>query len=250
MRHPAAMALVAVGVLAVAGCAGSASSPPSPSGVALDAFDPAAGNGLWLLGGDAAGSEIVDSVREAGSVRYSGSFTELVPGTSDVEPAPGRSLTIEYAGRPGTATARITAGDLEFDVVMVDGRTYVRGNAAYAERTGIAAAAQGYVCSVGVQTLLDEWAPVLRPAELVASLIDSSESLTVEPPQSNESTVSVVMGGSEAPIGELTVARSGAPLPTGFTAGDGSGDGAFTFSAWGELVDVTAPADPIVDCGG
>ncbi|WP_136708450.1 hypothetical protein [Agromyces sp. H66] len=248
MRNPSVVALVAVGALAMTGCAASASSPPSPSGVALDAFDPAAGNGLWLLGGDAAGAEIVDSVREAGSVRYSGSFTELVPATPDVDPAPGRSLTIDYAGRPGTATARITAGDLEFDLVMVDGRTYVRGNAAYAERTGIAAAAQGYVCSVGAQTLLDEWAPLLRPSELVASLIDSSESLTVEPPRPGDSTVSVVMGGSEAPIGELTVARSGAPLPIGFTAGDGSGDGAFSFSAWGEPIEVARPADRVVDC--
>lgn len=250
MRHPVVSALVAVAVLPLTACAATSTAPAPPAGIDLEAFDPAevTGNGLWLLSADAAAREVTDAVHAAGSVRYSGSFTELTAGASDTGPAPGRSLAIDYTGRPGAATAKVTAGDLEFEVVLVDGRTYVRGNAAYAERTGPAAVEQGFVCSTGEETFLDEWSPLLRPADLVASLLESSESLTVEPPEDDEATVSVIVGASEAPVGALTVERTGPPLPVAFTAGDGSGDGEFSFTGWGDPVAVTAPADPVIDC--
>lgn len=253
MRMPrsVAAALVAVGALSLSACTAASASPSPPAGIDLDAFDPSEipGNGLWLLSGDAAADSVVDAVRAAGSVHYTGTFTELTAGTTEAEPAPGRSLAVDYRGRPGAANARVTAGDLEFEVVVVDGRTYVRGNAAYAERTGLDAVQQGFVCSVGEETLLDEWSPLLRPTDLVASLLESTESLTVEPPDGDATTVSVVVGASEAPVGAMAVARSGPPLPVSFAAGDGSGDGAFSFAEWGGEVDVTAPADPVIDCG-
>ncbi len=62
---------------------------------------------------------------------------------------------------------------------MIDGRTYVRGNAAYAAHIGIPEVERGFVCSVGEGALLEEWAPLLRPADLVASLLEGSESLAV-----------------------------------------------------------------------
>jgi hypothetical protein len=150
--------------------------------------------------------------------------------------------------RPGAATARITAGDVEFEAVLVDGRTYVRGNAAYAARTGVAEVERGFVCSIGEEAFLADWAPLLRPGDLVASLLESNDSLDVRAPRGDESTVSLVVGTSGAPIGAMTVQRSGPPLPVAFTAGDGSGDGSFTFDGWGEPVAATAPADPVVDC--
>ena len=251
MRHPLVAALVAVAALPLTACAdtSTAAEPRRPASISRRTT-PAivAGNGLWLLSGDNAAREVVDAVRAAGSVRYSGSFTELTAGTPDTGPAPGRSLMIDYTGRPGASTARVTAGDLEFEVVLVEGRTYVRGNGAYAERTGLPAVEQGFVCSTGEETFLDEWSPLLRPADLVASLLESSESLTVKPPEGDEATVSVVVGASDGPVGALTVERTGPPLPTAFTAGDGSGDGDFSFTGWGEPVAVSAPAEPVVDC--
>jgi hypothetical protein len=250
MRHPAVMALIAVGVLPLAGCAAAATPPSPPPGIDLEAYDPAAvpGNGLWLLGSAAAAEEVVAAVGAAGSVHYTGAFTELTPATPEAEPAPGRSLTVDFTGRPGAARAAITASDLVFEVVLVDGRSYVRGNTAYAAHVGIAEVGNGFVCTVGEAAFLDEWAPLLRPADLVSSLLGASESMAVEVPSGEETTVSVVIGSAEGPIGTMTVQRTGPPLPVAFTAGDASGDGDFAFTAWGEPVEVQAPADPVVDC--
>lgn len=250
MRHPAVVALIAVGVLPLAACSGASADPPPAAGIDLEAFDAAAtpGNGIWMLSGTAAADEVVSAARAAGSVHYTGTFTELTRATPDTEPAPGRTLAVDFTGRPGEAIARITAGDVAFEAVLVDGRTYVRGNAAYAAHTGLAEVEHGYVCSIGEETFLAEWAPLLRPANLVAALLQSSESLTVEPPAGEESTVSVIVGASDGPVGAMAVQRSGPPLPVTFTAGDGTGDGDFAFTAWGEPVDVAAPTDPAVDC--
>jgi hypothetical protein len=250
MRHPAVVALVIAGVLPLAGCAAAATPPSAPPGIDLEAFDPAAvhGNGLWLLGADAAADEVVAAVGAAGSVHYTGAFTELTPATPETEPAQGRSLTVDFTGLPGAARAAITAGDLVFEVVLVDGRSYVRGNAAYAAHVGIDEIGTGFVCTVGEAAFLDEWAPLLRPADLVSSLLGASESMAVEAPAGEEPTVSMVIGSAEAPIGTMAVQRAGAPLPVAFTAGDASGDGHFAFTAWGEPAVVQAPADPVVDC--
>jgi hypothetical protein len=250
MRHPAIAALFAVGVLLLAACSTASTDPPPPAGIDLESFDTAAtpGNGLWMLTGAAAADEVVAAARSAGSVHYTATFTELTLGTPETEPAPGRTLAVDFTGRPGEATARITAGDVEFEAVLVDGRTYVRGNAAYAVHTGLAEVERGFVCSIGEETFLEEWAPLLQPANLVAALLESSESLIVEQPEGDESTVSLIVGASDAPVGSMVVQRSGPPLPVTFTAGDGSGDGDFAFTAWGEPVDVSAPTDSSVDC--
>jgi len=250
-RHTALAVLLVAGVLPLAACAGTAAdAPPPPSGIDLDGFDPAAvpGNGLWLQDGAAAAAEVVRAARAAGTVTYSGSFTELTAGTPDTEPAAGRTLHVEFAGGVGEASATISAGDLELELVVAGGRTFVRGNAAYAAHTGIPEVEQGYVCSVGESALLEEWAPLLRPADLVESLLDGAESFAVESPVGDAPTVELVVGASDAPVGALTVERTGAPLPVAFAAGDGTGDGAFTFSGWGDAVDVAAPADPVVGC--
>ncbi len=190
-----------------------------------------AGNGLWLLGGTAAADEIVDAVRSAGTVRYSGTFTELTAGTPDTEPAPGRVLTVEYAGGRAGSSAEFSAGDQRAQVVSIDGRTYTTGNDAYAAATGLADLARGWVCSIGTTGARDEWAPLLDPAELVASLLGTGESIAVETPADADTVVEVIIGSAEAPVGIMTVAREGAPLPVAFTAGDTSGDGSFSFSA-------------------
>ncbi|GAA1811096.1 hypothetical protein [Agromyces neolithicus] len=235
--------------LLLAGCAGASTQViatpdlgPSPTD------DPISGNGLWLLDGTAAADEIVDAVRSAGTVRYSGTFTELTAASPDTEPAPGRGLTVEYEGGPAGSSASFAAGDQRAHVVMVDGRTYTTGNDAYATATALDAAARGWVCSIGTTSARDEWAPLLDPAELVASLLGTGESIAVETPADADTVVEVIIGSAEAPVGIMTVAREGAPLPAEFTAGDTSGDGSFTFSAWGDPVAVDAPDDPLIAC--
>ncbi|MDQ0893269.1 hypothetical protein [Agromyces ramosus] len=248
-RHLALLALVGVALTA---CSGQpADAPPTPSHLALDRLgdEPASGNGLWLLGGGDAADEIERAVGDAGTVTYSGEFTELTPGTAGAEPSPGRTLRVEYTGRPDHYAATIETGALRAEVVAVDGRTYLRGNAAYAAHTGIAEVEQGFVCAVSGGSLVEEWAPFLHPRELVADLLEASATLTVQPPQGDAQTLDVVVGSADAPAGVMTVQRTGPPLPGAFTAGDSTGSGSFTFSAWGEQPDVAAPTDPVRACG-
>ncbi|MCD2441624.1 hypothetical protein LQ757_04970 [Agromyces sp. SYSU K20354] len=238
-------------VLLLTGCASASTQVIATPSVGAGQTDgPIAGNGLWLLGGTAAADEIVDAVRAAGTVQYSGTFTELTAGAPEAEPMPGRVLTVEFEGGRAGSSAVVTAGDQRAQVAMVDGRTYTTGNDAYAAATGLADTARGWVCSIGTTAVRDEWAPLLEPGALIAALLGTGESVAVVPPADADTVVEVIIGSAEAPVGILTVARDGAPLPVAFTAGDTSGDGTFSFSAWGEPVDVAAPADPVVACEG
>jgi hypothetical protein len=240
----------AVGVV-LAGCSAQpGEAPPTPTQFPADAIgdEPIAGNGLWLLHGDAAASEIVDAAGAAGPVTYSGAFTELTPAAAGAEPTPGRSLSVRFSGRVDQYTAAIDAGALSLEIVVVDGRSYLRGNAAYAARAGIPELERGFVCTAG-DSLLDEWAPFLKPRDLVDELLDASGSVTVQAPQGDVETLDVVVGTADAPAGVMTVQRTGPPLPAGFTAGDATGTGSFTFTAWGEPVAVVAPADLALACG-
>lgn len=249
MRRLAPVALL-VGVLALTGCrGGSPEPPPTPAGIDPGAFDPADGNGLWLLSGDAVTEQVVAAMRAGGPVSLTGGFTELTEGTETADPAPGRALTVDYAGSAGRLRASVTAGELRLDVVVADGRAYLRGNEAYAAHTGHDDFARGWVCTTPDDGLLEEWAPLLSPAELVDGLLGGNESIAANPPAGDAETLDVVVGASSAPTGRLAVERFGAPLPRDFFAGDATGDGEFAFRGWGEPVDVAAPEELVRDCG-
>lgn len=243
---------VCIAALALAGCsAAPQEAPPTPTQYDLGDLDPSQidGNGLWLLSGADAAGEIVDAVEAAGSVAYSGTFTELTAATPEVEAAPGRALAVDYRGRPGEYTATVTAGGLSFEVVAAAGRTYLRGNAAYAAQMGIPELEQGFVCAASGEGLAEQWSPLLRPGDLVGALLESSDSVSVPSPPSDAEVLDVVLGGETAPAGIMHVARVGAPLPTDFTAGDRTGDGSFTFSAWGDDQPVAPPSEIVRPCG-
>ncbi|MBM7829565.1 hypothetical protein JOE59_000270 [Agromyces cerinus] len=249
VRRAAPLALVAA--LALAGCSQAPPEvPPTPSHFELGDLDPSQidGNGLWLLTGTDAAGEVVDAVAAAGTVEYSGTFTELTAATPEADPARGRTVAVDYRGRPGAFAAKITAGGLSLDVVTVGGHTYMRGNAAYAAQLGIPELEQGYVCAAAGDGLADQWSPLLRPADLVSALLGASGSVSVAQPAADAELLEVVVGGETAPAGVMHVQRVGAPLPTDFTAGDPSGDGSFAFGAWGEELDIEAPADLVRDC--
>ncbi|WP_127794271.1 hypothetical protein [Agromyces sp. LHK192] len=256
MTRPSAVAVaVAIGTVALSvltGCTGDTPEPPpTPTAVDLEHLpDDLAdyGNGLWLLTGAEAADEVVAAVRAAGAVRYSGRFTELTEPAPDVEPVTGRSLGVDFAGTPSGYTATLFTDELRAEIIAVDGLTYLRGNDAYAARAGLPELAAGYVCTTGDDDLVDEWAPLLRPADLVGSLLGASDSIAVGEPRGDDATLEIVVGAGEAPAGILRVQRSGPPLPATFTAGDASGDGTFTFESWGQPFDVAAPTDVVRDC--
>lgn len=250
MNRTAALPLLAA-VLALAGCSAAAPEmPPPPSHLALGDLDPSTidGNGLWLLTGPDAAAEIVDAVTAAGTVAYTGTFTELTAASPEADPAPGRTLGVDYRGRPGNFTATVSAGTTSVEVVAVDGRTYLRGNAAAAAQYGIPELEHGFVCAAAGESIAEQWAPLLRPADLVASFLESSDSVSVQSPSPDAELIEVVIGGQNAPAGVMQVQRVGAPLPMSVAAGDPTGDGSFTFSGWGEAIDLTAPTEVVRDC--
>ncbi|WP_430591648.1 hypothetical protein [Humidisolicoccus flavus] len=245
--------VVAIGaVVALSGCRPTPPppAPPEPSDVDLSQFsesDPTS-NGLWLLDGDRAADQINRAVAEAGSASIEGTFTELVVVDPEQPPVNGRTVTIAYDGTPERMTAKISAGNIAIDVVVLDGRTYVQGNDVYAQRTGIPEFAEGYVCTNAGEALLSEWSPMLNPRELIETLLAGSDSLSVMPPAEEGETLDVIVGSGDAPVGKLVVEGVGAPLPSAFTAGDSSGNSSFTFTAWGESPEVSIPENIARSC--
>ncbi|GAA1731494.1 hypothetical protein [Microbacterium paludicola] len=255
-RSTSLLAGAAALALALAGCSGDepaeAEPPPKPAPPEADVsrWDPASGdNGLWLLTGEPAIAQIVQAMRDAGSVTIEGSFTELVtPADTEQAPYTDRRIALRYAGEHGRLSASVTAGDTSVDIVMVDGLSYVRGNSAYAETTGVEAFGEGWVCTTSPDVLLGDWAPLLEPAELVETLLSGAEEFAVMEPEPGAKTTEGVVGAAESPFGTLTVAAVGPPLPSAFLAGDASGDGSFTFSEWGMPAEVSAPTDVAQPC--
>lgn len=256
-RPTALLAGAAALALALAGCAGDEpaeeEAPPEPAPPEADVsrWDPSSGdNGLWLLTGEPAIAQIVQAMRDAGPVTIEGSFTELVtPEDTEQDPYTDRRIALRYTGEQGRLSAAITAGDVSVDIVMVDGLSYVRGNPAYAETTGVEAFGEGWVCTTSPDVLLGDWAPLLEPAELVETLLSGAEEFAVMEPEPGAKTTEGVVGAAESPFGTLTVAAVGPPLPSAFLAGDASGDGSFTFSGWGTAAEVSAPTDVAQPCG-
>ncbi|WP_308797168.1 hypothetical protein [Agromyces silvae] len=235
------IALAALSAVALAGCSSPPPAPSAPPGIDLEQFDGADGNGLWLLGGDAAEREILDAVRAGGPVRITGSFTELVQPDPESEPVRGRTVTVDFHGRADAFTAGVAAGDQQLTVVVDDGTTRVRGNAAFAATVGAPELAEVVTCTVGNDPTLERWSPLFSPAALVEDLLAHVE-LGVAPPDGEGDTLEVVVGTEGSPLGVLAVERFGAPLPRAFTAADASGDGSFAFAEWGVAPDLDAAA--------
>ncbi|MDR5698430.1 hypothetical protein [Agromyces aerolatus] len=233
------LGLVSVGALT--GCASAVPAPTAPPGVDLESFDGVDGNGLWLLPGAEARTEILDAMRAGGPVKVTGSFTELVQPDPESDPVRGRTITVDFHGRADAFTANVVAGDQQLHVVLDDGTTHVRGNAAYAESIAAPDLADRVTCTVGSDPTLERWSPLFSPAALVEDVLAHVE-LGVAPPAGDGETLEVVVGTEGSPFGVLTVERYGAPLPRGFTAADASGDATFAFAEWGVAPDLAAAA--------
>lgn len=231
--------LLTVGLLG--GCASAPPLPSAPPGMDLETFDGESGNGLWLLGADAAQREILDAVRAGGPVHVSGSFTELVQPDPESEPVRGRTMTVDFRGREDAFIATVATGAAQVEIVVDAGSTRVRGNAAYAESVAAPELAGQVTCTVGSDPTLERFAPMLSPTALVETLLENV-AIGVAPPEGDGDALEVVVGTEGSPLGVLTVERFGSPLPRSFTAADASGDGTFAFSEWGTAPDLDAAA--------
>jgi len=230
-----------LGTLALlTGCGSPAAAPTPPAGVVLTDADPADGNGLWLQDGAEATAIVTSAVRAAGPVHVTGALTETVQPDPRAEPHAGRSVTIDFRGTAAAYSATLTAGDVQVQAVVSPDGSRVRGNAGFA-RENPGREIDQVVCTTGLDPILVGWAPVLDPAELISALL-SAAGVSADPPVGDTDTIEVVVGEEGSVVGVLSVERFGAPLPRGFVAADGSGEGTLTFAEWGQPVDLPAAA--------
>ncbi|GAA1844439.1 hypothetical protein GCM10009750_33460 [Agromyces salentinus] len=227
----------------LAGCAQAPPPPEPPAGVDLESYDQADGNGLWLVSGEDIADEVLAAVRAAGPVHAAGSFTETTRPDPEADLVRGRELSVDYRGRPGSFDARLRSGSSSARIVVDDGVAHVLGNAAYAETIGAPETAGEVVCTVGAEPVLDRWAPMLDPADLVSAMLTSAP-LAVGDPVGDAEVLEIVIGEG-ATVGVLTVERYGPPLPRTYIAADESGDASFTFAEWGAEVDIAAAAQDL-----
>jgi len=234
---------VGVVALVLTGCAADVEPPAPPAGVDLRSADPADGNGLWLRSGADVTAIVAEAVRAGGGVHVRGSITETVQPDPETEPEPGRTITLDFHGTAAAYTASVTAGDVAIEVVVSTDGTRLRGNAAFArENPGRDAGA--VVCTTGLDSALAEWSPLLDPAALVSTLLPGA-GVGATAPTADGDTIDVVAGEEGSVVGVLVVERFGAPLPRSYVAADGTGEAEFTFTGWGDPVDLEAAAEQL-----
>lgn len=232
--------VAALSTTVLVGCAQAPPAPEPPADVDLEAFDHADGNGLWLVAGDDIADEVLAAVRAAGPVHAAGTFTETTRPDPEADLVRGRELAVDYRGRGGAFDARLRAGSSSARIVVDGGTAHVLGNEAYAESIGAPETAGAVVCTVGAEPVVDRWAPMLDPVDLVSTMLTSAP-LAVGDPVGDADVLEIVIGEGTT-LGVLTVERFGPPLPRTYTAADESGDATFTFADWGVDADVSAAA--------
>lgn len=257
--RPGGTALGLVLALALTGCASGADETvaPVPTGVDLSRVDPdVPGNGLWYLSPEDAWRQVDAAVRDARSATWSGRYVETADDAAfdqAADPAAGapRTVDVTVGGTPAEHVATYATAAGRVTIVTTDGRSYLRGDEAWATSVGLPEAAAGSVCLPVGDPLVTTWQPLLSARELLEAVVQPDRvPLGIVEPVPGAPTVDLVLGPTTSPVGTLTVSATGAPLPVRLVAADDSGSGDFRFEGWGEPVDVAVPDDVVADCAG
>lgn len=227
--------------LLLVGCSATPPLPTAPPGVDTESFDGASGNGLWLVPRAELADRILDAVRGGGTVAVTGTVHEFVP-SEEGELLPGRTITVDYAGRAGAFRATLAADGVSTSMLVDEGRTAVRGDAGFAAASGRPELVDG-VCTVGTDPAVAQWAPFTDPEALLAAVLSEAE-LSVAAPSGDGETLAVQIGASDSRAGVLVVDRYGPPLPRALTLAETDGDAELSFSDWGAELELgTAAAE-------
>lgn len=245
----AAGALAAV--LALTGCSPDAEPVPTttPTNVDLSQVDitDVERNGVEYLSGSDAVDAVLAGMDDAGPVAMTGWFQER----ADEDGAgPTRRLEVAFAGTDDRFRADVTAAGVSLTAVVVDGRAYLTGDAAFAALLGVPEADGGVVCLASDDRRVSAWAPAFSPSAFVESILGDSDAITLDPAGERDAeaeSVGYVVGSGGSPIGSLTVATAGPAVPLRLVAADPRGDVDLSF-AWGEDPQIVVPTDVAVPC--
>lgn len=238
-RHGIRTALLLAAPLLLAGCAATPPLPTAPPGIDTESFDGASGNGLWLVPSNELADRVLDAVRGGGSVAVTGTVHEFVA-SEDGELLPGRTITVDYAGRAGAFRADLAADGVSTSMLVDEGRTAVRSDAAFAAASGRPELVDG-VCTVGTDPAVAQWAPFTDPEALLEAILSGAE-LSVTAPSGDGETLAVQIGASDSRAGVLVVERYGPPLPRTLTLAETDGDAELAFADWGAELELDPAA--------
>ncbi|GGK94068.1 hypothetical protein GCM10009769_10150 [Curtobacterium luteum] len=259
----AATALAAA--LALTGCSGAdpADVAVTPTATGFGGQAPVDGsrNGIETVDGPTALRDVLRAVRSR-SVVATGTVTELVPdpaagnGTAAREGSgdtvPGRTIRFAYRGVPDDSSLRLTVGDVTLDARRRGDEVWVRGNRAFAERTGLDDATTGRVCVAAGSSALRTFAPFTTPEDLLQALLGADADVTLHPGavtgSGKAARAQVVVASGSSPVGSLEVSAVGQPLPYSLRAADGTGTVSLSFSSWGADLELADPDDVVDDC--
>lgn len=222
IRGLSALALLALGLPALAGCGGSGSS---------------SGNGVASKSANAIVNASKTAADKASSVHVSGS---LVTGGAHVK------LDLSLASGKG-ATGSLSENGMSFKLVMVGNTAYISGSAAFYRQLGGAAAAQLLAgkwlkapANTGEFAQLGQLASM---SKLIDAVLSSHGKLT--------KGATTTIGGQSAiavtdasKSGTLYVATTGEPYPLQISK-TGSEGGKITFDRWNQPISIKAPANSI-----
>lgn len=251
--------VAAVGVLAVlTGCSGAdpdVAVTPTATGFGGQAPLDGDRNGIETVDGTTALRDVLRAVRDS-SVIASGTVTELVPdpaarqGSGDT--VPGRTVRFAYRGVPADSSLQLTVGDVTLDARRRGDDVWVRGNAAFAERTGLDDATRGRVCVAAGSAALRTFAPFTAPDDLLRGLLGADADVTLHPGAvsgtGDDARAQVVVADGSSPVGSLEVSAVGEPVPYSLRAADATGTVSLTFGSWGEDLDLPDPDHVVDDC--
>jgi hypothetical protein len=147
------------------------------------------------------------------------------------------------AGKGGEG--RMTANGLTFDIIRIDGFAYFKGDAAFWQQFGGAAAATlfkgRWLKAPATTGRLASLTPLTDITKLFSAILTSHGTLTVgkETTIGDQPAIGIV---DTAQGGTLYVATTGKPYPVALRK---SGSGAITFDEWDAPVKLTAPSDAV-----
>lgn len=243
--------LLALG--ATSACTAAPPETPAPyEGVDASAYssvDPR-DNGVWLLRDSALLTSIVEAAAQATTLSVTGTITERVKRgkKGDEKIVDGRTIDLSLTKNGSSWQARISAGKVSVNLIVVGQDAYVSGNAAFAQQAKLPEAAKGFVCLSKQDEAVTAWEPLTDPAALLRGLLLEvpTQASAPAPGKGTPETTLVSLGAPDEPLGQLVVEASGAPVPRSLKLADEHAR--VQLSIEPDATPTPAPASPEVPC--